>query len=153
MESTIKITDYKKITETDKALLLEIENKNFWFAKSKVTINKDFIEMNKTFYDDTIKKEIKEAQIQVYLLPEDYSEKVYKFNVSIEKGTYKTIKFIFVPKSKVSELKDDSIIFPKWIWKKSIEEILNKEVDYYNNTYEDKITKEDYKINVDVVEL
>lgn len=153
MENLIKITDYKQIKETEKALLLEIENKNFWFPKSKVTVNKDFIEMDRTFYEDTTKKEVKEAQVQVFLLPEDYSEKVYKLNVPIEKGTYKTEKFVFVPKSKVNEIKSDSVIFPKWIWDKSLEDILNQEVEYYNKTYEDQITTEDYEINVDVVEL
>lgn len=153
MENSIKITNYKQIKETEKALLLEIENKNFWFPKSKITVNKDFIEMDRTFYEDTTKNEVKEAQVQVFLLPEDYSEKVYKLNVPIEKGTYKTEKFIFVPKSKVSEVKNDSIIFPKWIWEKSLEEILEKEVEYYNNKYEEKITTNDYEINIDVVQL
>ena len=153
MENLIKITDYKQIKETDKALLLEIENKNLWFPKSKVIVNKDFIEMDRSFYEDTIKKEVKEAQVQVFLLPEDYSEKVYKLNVPIEKGTYKTEKFVFVPKSKVTEIKSDSVIFPKWIWDKSLEEILNQEVEYYNKTYEEQITTNDYEINTDVVEL
>ena len=139
MENSIKITDFKIVKETEKAILLEIENKTFWFPKS--------------FYEDTIKKEVKEAQVQVFLLPEDYSEKVYKLNVPIEKGTYKTEKFIFVPKSKVTEIKSDSVIFPKWIWDKSLEEILNQEVEYYNKTYEEQITTNDYNINTDVVEL
>ena len=77
----------------------------------------------------------------------------YKLNVPIEKGTYKTEKFVFVPKSKVTEIKSDSVIFPKWIWDKSLEEILNKEVEYYNKTYEEQITTNDYDINTDVVEL
>ena len=153
MENSIKITNYKKIKETDKAILFEIENKSFWFPKSKITVNSDSIEMEKTFYEDTIKNEVKEKQVQVFLLPEDYSEKVYKLNVPIEKGTYKTEKFIFIPKSKVTEIKSDSVIFPKWIWDKSLEEILKKEVEYYNKTYEEQITTNDYDINTDVVEL
>ena len=153
MENSIKITDFKIVKETEKAILLEIENKTFWFPKSKINVSDDSIEMEKTFFDDTTKKEVKEAQVQVFLLPEDYSEKVYKLNVPIEKGTYKTEKFVFVPKSKVTELKSDSVIFPKWIWDKSLEEILNKEVEYYNKTYEEQITTNDYDINTDVVEL
>ena len=153
MENSIKITDFKIVKETEKAILLEIENKTFWFPKSKINVSDDSIEMEKTFFDDTTKKEVKEAQVQVFLLPEDYSEKVYKLNVPIEKGTYKTEKFVFVPKSKVTEIKSDSVIFPKWIWDKSLEEILNKEVEYYNKTYEEQITKNDYDINTDVVEL
>ena len=153
MENSIKITDFKIVKETEKAILLEIENKTFWFPKSKINVSDDSIEMGKTFFDDTSKKEVKEAQVQVFLLPEDYSEKVYKLNVPIEKGTYKTEKFVFVPKSKVTEIKSDSVIFPKWIWDKSLEEILNKEVEYYNKTYEEQITTNDYDINTDVVEL
>lgn len=153
MENSIKITDFKIVKETEKAILLEIENKTFWFPKSKINVSDDSIEMGKTFFDDTTKKEVKEAQVQVFLLPEDYSEKVYKLNVPIEKGTYKTEKFVFVPKSKVTEIKSDSVIFPKWIWDKSLEEILNKEVEYYNKTYEEQITTNDYDINTDVVEL
>ena len=153
MEKSIKITDFKIVKETEKAILLEIENKTFWFPKSKINVSDDSIEMEKTFFDDTTKKEVKEAQVQVFLLPEDYSEKVYKLNVPIEKGTYKTEKFVFVPKSKVTEIKSDSVIFPKWIWDKSLEEILNKEVEYYNKTYEEQITTNDYDINTDVVEL
>ena len=153
MENSIKITDFKIVKETEKAILLEIENKTFWFPKSKINVSDDSIEMEKTFFDDTTKKEVKEAQVQVFLLPEDYSEKVYKLNVLIEKGTYKTEKFVFVPKSKVTEIKSDSVIFPKWIWDKSLEEILNKEVEYYNKTYEEQITTNDYDINTDVVEL
>lgn len=153
MENSIKITDFKIVKETEKAILLEIENKTFWFPKSKINVSDDSIEMEKTFFDDTTKKEVKEAQVQVFLLPEDYSEKVYKLNVPIEKGTYKTEKFVFVPKSKVTEIKSDSVIFPKWIWDKSLEEILNKEVEYYNKTYEEQITTKDYDINTDVVEL
>lgn len=153
MENSIKITDFKIVKETEKAILLEIENKTFWFPKSKINVSDDSIEMEKTFFDDTTKKEVKEAQVQVFLLPEDYSEKVYKLNVPIEKGTYKTEKFVFVPKSKVTEIKSDSVIFPKWIWDKSLEEILNKEVEYYNKTYEEQITTNDYVINTDVVEL
>ncbi len=153
MENSIKITDFKIVKETEKAILLEIENKTFWFPKSKINVSDDSIEMEKTFFDDTTKKEVKEAQVQVFLLPEDYSEKVYKLNVPIEKGTYKTEKFVFVPKSKVTEIKSDSVIFPKWIWDKSLEEILNKEVEYYNKTYEEQITTNDYDINTDVVEL
>ena len=153
MENSIKITDFKIVKETEKAILLEIENKTFWFPKSKINVSDDSIEMEKTFFDDTTKKEVKEAQVQVFLLPEDYSEKVYKLNVPIEKGTYKTEKFIFVPKSKVTEIKSDSVIFPKWIWDKSLEEILNQEVEYYNKTYEEQITTNDYEINTDVVEL
>ena len=153
MENSIKITDFKIVKETEKAILLEIENKTFWFPKSKINVSDDSIEMEKTFFDDTTKKEVKEAQVQVFLLPEDYSEKVYKLNVPIEKGTYKTEKFVFVPKSKITEIKSDSVIFPKWIWDKSLEEILNKEVEYYNKTYEEQITTNDYDINTDVVEL
>lgn len=153
MENSIKITDFKIVKETEKAILLEIENKTFWFPKSKINVSDDSIEMEKTFFDDTTKKEVKEAQVQVFLLPEDYSEKVYKLNVPIEIGTYKTEKFVFVPKSKVTEIKSDSVIFPKWIWDKSLEEILNKEVEYYNKTYEEQITTNDYDINTDVVEL
>lgn len=153
MENSIKITDFKIVKETEKAILLEIENKTFWFPKSKINVSDDSIEMEKTFFDDTTKKEVKEAQVQVFLLPEDYSKKVYKLNVPIEKGTYKTEKFVFVPKSKVTEIKSDSVIFPKWIWDKSLEEILNKEVEYYNKTYEEQITTNDYVINTDVVEL
>lgn len=153
MENSIKITDFKIVKETEKAILLEIENKTFWFPKSKINVSDNSIEMEKTFFDDTTKKEVKEAQVQVFLLPEDYSEKVYKLNVPIEKGTYKTEKFVFVPKSKVTEIKSDSVIFPKWIWDKSLEEILNKEVEYYNKTYEEQITTNDYDINTDVVEL
>ena len=153
MENSIKITDFKIVKENKKAILLEIENKTFWFPKSKINVSDDSIEMEKTFFDDTTKKEVKEAQVQVFLLPEDYSEKVYKLNVPIEKGTYKTEKFVFVPKSKVTEIKSDSVIFPKWIWDKSLEEILNNEVEYYNKTYEEQITTNDYDINTDVVEL
>mgnify|MGYP000355483912 CR=1 FL=1 len=38
---------------------------------------------------------------------EDYSEKVYKLIVPIKKDTYEAEKFIFIPKSKVKELKND----------------------------------------------
>ena len=37
MENSIKITDFKIVKETEKAILLEIENKTFWFPKSKTT--------------------------------------------------------------------------------------------------------------------
>lgn len=153
MKNLITITDYKIIKETEKAILLDIENKPFWFPKSKITVSDNSIEMDQTYFEDTTQKEVQEVQVQVFLVPEDYSEKVYKLNIPIEKGTYKTEKFVFIPKSKVVEIKDDSVIFPKWIWDKSVKDILDKEVEYYNKTYEENITSNDYIIKTDVVEL
>lgn len=153
MENSIKITDFKIVKETEKAVLLEIESKTFWFPKSKINVSPDSIEMGKTFFEDTTKNEVKEKQVQVFLVAENYSDKVYKLIIPIEKGTYKVEKFIFIPKSKVKELKEDSVIFPKWIWEKSLNEVLVKEVEFYNSKYDDKITSEDYKINIDVLEV
>lgn len=153
MENSIKITDFKIVKETEKAILLEIENKTFWFPKSKISVNADSIEIEKTIYDEITNKEVVEKQVQVFLKVEDYSEKVYKLILPIEKGTYKAEKFVFIPKSKVKELKDDSVIFPKWIWEKSINEVLEKEVDFYNSKYDEKISTTDYKINIDVLEV
>lgn len=153
MENSIKITDFKIVKETEKAILLEIENKTFWFPKSKISVNADSIEIEKTIYDEITNKEVVEKQVQVFLKVEDYTEKVYKLILPIEKGTYKTEKFVFIPKSKVKELKDDSVIFPKWIWEKSINEVLEKEVEFYNSKYDEKISTSDYKINIDVLEV
>jgi hypothetical protein len=153
MENSIKITDFKIIRETAKAILLEIEKKEYWFALSKIKISSDCIEMDQAFFDIATKKEIDSKKVQVFLIPENYTDKVYKLIVPIEKGTYKTEKFVFIPKSQVQELKKDSVIFPKWIWEKSVNEILEKEVEYFNSKYEERITTSDYKITVDVLEV
>lgn len=153
MENSIKITDFKIVKETEKAILLEIENKKFWFSLSKITVSADSIEMEKTFFENTTKNEVKEKQVQVFLIAENYSDKVYKLIIPIEKGTYKAEKFIFIPKSKVKEIKEDSVIFPKWIWEKSINEVLEKEVEFYNSKYDEKINTTDYVINIDVLEV
>lgn len=149
----MKITDYKIVRETEKALLIEIDKKNYWFPKSKITIEKDCIEMDKLFYETVLKEEIKEALVKVIAEAEDYSEKVFKINLKIKKDAYEAEKFVFIPKSKITELNDEFLIFPKWIWDKSIEEILDKEVEYFNKTYEEQITTNDYEIITEVIDL
>ena len=143
----------EKITETPKAFLLKIDEKNYWFPKSKIILSGKTVEMEKEFFEKSTATEIKEELVEIFLSFEDYSDKVYKLIVPIKKDTYEAEKFIFIPKSKVKELKLESAIIPKWIWEKSIEDMLDKEVEYFNKTYDDDITTNDYEIIVDVVEL
>lgn len=143
----------EKITETPKAILLKIEEKNYWFPKSKISLSGNIVEIEKEFFEKSTAIEIKEELVEIFLNFEDYSDKVYKLIVPIKKDTYEAEKFIFIPKSKVKELKVESAIIPKWIWEKSLEDMLDKEVEYFNKTYDDDITTNDYEIIVDVVEL
>ncbi len=143
----------EKITETPKAILLKIDEKNYWFPKSKITLSGDTVEMEKEFFEKTTEVDIKEELVEIFLTFEDYSEKVYKLIVPIKKDSFEAEKFIFIPKSRVKEIKKESAIVQKWVWERSVEEMLDKEVEYFNKTYDDDITTNDYEILVDVVEL
>lgn len=105
--------------------------------------------MEKDFFDLTTKI----VQVQVFLIAEDYSEKSYKLIIPIERRNYKSEKFMFLPKSKVTDVKPDSIVLPKKLWENDINVILDKEVEFYNSKYDEKITKADCIINIDILEL
>lgn len=148
---TVKISS--KIKETEKAMLLKIEEKNYWFPKSKINIIEDNIEIDKILFQEIISKETVNKLVEVYLKAEDYSEKVFKLILNITRENYKSTKFIFIPKSQVVKINDESLILPLWLWQKSCKDILEKEVLYYNTNFENKINEDDYNIDVNCVEL
>ena len=142
----VQIKNYKTIKETPKALLIEIDGKKYWFQLSKIEIKDDCIEIPKYIYEEAMEKEVKVACVKVFAPLEDYSEKVFKLVVGIKKEAYEAEKFVFVPKNTVVENLSDYVVFPKWIWEKSLEEILDKEVKYFNDKYNENCTTNDYEI-------
>ncbi|WP_134344394.1 hypothetical protein [Flavobacterium psychrophilum] len=149
----MKITNYNIIKKTEKALLLEIEGKKYWFQLSKIDIKKDYIEIPQDIYDNAMTNEVKVDCVKIFASFEDYSEKVFKLIVQIKKETYEADKFIFVPKATVVENASDYVVFPKWIWDKSINEILEKEVSFFNDKYSENCTINDYEILTEFEEI
>lgn len=149
----VKIEKFVEIRRNEKAILLEVEKKSIWFPLSKCEFKEDSIFIDKEIYEKNIAQLVADDLVKITSTITDHSEKTYKVIVDIKLKTYEASKFLFVPKSKVVEHSEGLITFPKWIWEKSKEELLNAEVAYYNGKYEEKITVADYEILTKIEEL
>lgn len=148
-----EIKEFKIAKETPKAYLIEIENKSFWFPKSKVKIENNVLSMEEDLFEKNTKSEIVEDKIKVFETLEDYSENSFKAILKIKKDDYEAEKFMFFPKSKILEHTEEFYILPKWIFEKTTEEILEKECNYFNEKYSESITTHDYEIITEFEEI
>jgi hypothetical protein len=148
-----QIKDYSVEKETEKAYLIKINNDLFWFAKSKVIIENGILEMTEEIFNNKTKLESNESMIIINTLVEDYSESSFKIILKIKKEEYQAEKFMFLPKSKIKEFTENSLTLPKWVYDRSLKEILKKECEFYNEKYTKEIEPDDYEVLTEVVEL
>lgn len=148
-----KIENFSIEKTTEKAYLIKLDSELFWFAISKVEINNNVLEMTEETFNSKVKVENNDSKIKVITNIEDYSVSSFKIYLKIKNADYETNKFLFFPKSKVTEFTENYLIVPKWIYDKSVKEVLEKECEFYNNKYSKSITPEDYKILTEVEAL
>lgn len=160
MKDPIKIEKFQILKETEKAYLMKIgeDQKEAWIPKSKIELDStdgskaSFFQIEKSYFEK-IEYLKPGPNLKIFKACENYNENVYKMDLEIEKGTYKATKFMFFQKTKVVETTENHIIVPKWIWEKSIKELLEKECEYFNEKYQENIKPEEYNVLVDVEEL
>jgi len=148
-----KIENYSIEKETEKAYLIKLESDLFWFAKSKVEINNNVLEMTEETFNSKVKIEKDVSNIKIITPVEDYSVSSFKIYLKIKHAEYESEKFVFFPKSQVSEFTENHLIIPKWIYDKSVQGVLEKECEFFNKKYEKNITPDDYEILTEIENL
>ena len=109
--------------------------------------------MSDDIYDQNTKEEVKESLIKIISSVENYSENSFKIILKIKKDDYKANKFMFFPKSKVTEHTDDFIILPKWIYEKSLNEMLEKESNFFKDKYKENVNIDEYEVLTETREM
>lgn len=112
----------KIIKTTEKAQLVEIENKRYWVPKKFIS--------NGQINDEEFKLEpVDNSKIGIKVPFEDYSEKSIKLNLKLRVDDVEKEKFMFLPKLLI-DIQDDIIQIEEWFWKKKCEEIIQEEIEY-----------------------
>jgi hypothetical protein len=155
----VEINDFVKIHETANAILIKIENKDYWFKIKSIIIEKNKITLDKDVYKETMKNPVVKPTSKIfckngfYFLKGEEEAKTYKLIIHIKSGEYEAEKFIFIPKTFVKESNENYIIVEKWIWDKALSELLDKEVIYNNDKFPDYLkTTNDYEILEEIEE-
>lgn len=112
----------KIIKTTEKAQLVEIENKHYWVPKKFIS--------NGQVDDEEFKLEaVENNKIKIKAPFEDYSEKSVKLILKLRVDDMEKEKFMFLPKLLI-DIQDDIIQIEEWFWKKKCEEIIREEIEY-----------------------
>lgn len=157
--------NFTKKRETENAICVEIfipeldKNYDVWFPNSKITIDGTTIICEDEFWEEKIEelKNPTQPESITFTLSEDSVEKKDKSTKIILDCVLKSLKFkcwLFIPNSLILDEgldteKDDNyfITIPKWFWKKSSEELINSQLEFYNQSREEenKFSKSDFK--------
>ncbi|NJM80498.1 MAG: hypothetical protein HC854_14385 [Flavobacterium sp.] len=148
------------LKETEKAISVKIDGNNLWFQKKKVLFSPDgnSFEITQTNIDDAIKsfQEYRANNDKNIILCtnetiEDYNDNVYKFFINIEVNDSEKrefTKFSFISKKFISptDIEDNEIKIPIWLWNKIEEEILKDCLEYSKKEYDSNLSLRDYSI-------
>ncbi|MFK7102217.1 hypothetical protein V3471_14705 [Flavobacterium oreochromis] len=144
----MEIEKFEIKKETEKALLIQTEDKLCWMPKSKINIGASSFFIDEEFYnkleDITDKQSVK--FIKFHTKNENYNSNTLKVFLKIKREDYEIEKFMFLPLSQIKEITDDFIIIPEWIYDNSKNAIIEKEINFVKEKYNKLVSFMDYEI-------
>lgn len=138
----------------------------FWLPKSKIEEKNNILTVEEDIWEkklEELKNPPKEEYVSIYLDEYEEMEKVYKIVLSASLKKINLNPWAFIPKSQVAEieeLEEDNekgkfcIRAKKWIWKKTLDNIISSQLDYFNEGKEDAdlMREKDFKLHTIVEE-
>lgn len=158
---------YKIVKEVEKALLIEAhiseigKTMQFWLPKSKVEQEEGILSVDMMIWENKL-EELSHPPAEEYVLifVNEYEEmeKVYKIFLSASLKKISLNPWAFLPKSQVAEIEeleeDDErgkycIRVKKWIWDKTLDGIIDSQLNFFNENRDDKdkFTKRNFTLH------
>ncbi|POR17418.1 hypothetical protein BWK57_14145 [Flavobacterium columnare] len=144
----MEIKNFEIKKETEKAYLIETEDKLSWIPKSKINMGNSSFFIDEELYNklEDIREKQKVRFIKFFTKSEKYNENTIKCFLSLKIEDYEMEKFMFLPISQIKEQTEEYIIIPEWIFHNSKNSIIEKEIDYVKEKYNKMVSFPDYEI-------